>query len=106
MIRAAIRGAGYDNLKRALRERLPFRTSGSLSGETREVVGQYGFFEAGYLRGADLDRFEADRDRITYIVRSYLTPIAWVTEDGTVHNVAQKFSVTTSRHQSEVRAWL
>lgn len=105
MIRAAIRGAGYDNLKRALRERLPFRTSGSLSGDTREV-SQYGFFEAGYLRGADLDRFKADRDRIVYIVRSYWTPIAWVTEDGKVHNVAQKFSVTTGRHQSAVRAWL
>lgn len=98
MIRAAIRGAGYANLQHALANRLPFRTSGSLSGDTREV-GQYGFFESGYLRGADLDRFKADRDRITYIVRSYATPIAWVTADGDAYKVAQKFSVTTSRHQ-------
>lgn len=105
MIRAAIRGAGYENLRHALANRLPFRTSGALSGDTREV-GQYGFFESGYLRGADLDRFREDRDSIVYIVRSYATPIAWVTADGTVYKVAQKFSVTTGRHQSAVRAWL
>lgn len=35
-----------------------------------------------------------------YIVWSYDTPIGWVTPDGQGYVVPQKFSVTTSRHQS------
>ena len=77
-----------------------FRAS-ALSG-TLEVPG------AGRLAGADRERFDADRDAIAYAVMSYGTPIAWLTPRGW-HVVAQRFSVTTSRHQSVtlrgVREW-
>lgn len=101
IIRAGIRGDGYARLRHALTNHLPFTTSGSLTGSTRDTQRHTpcGFGERGYLRGADLDAFNRDYDRIAYIVRSYLTPIAWVLEDGTVYRVSQKFSVTTSKHQ-------
>jgi len=77
-----------------------FRAS-ALSGVTT-VPG------AGRLDGADRDRFYADRDAIAYAVMSYGTPIAWLTPRGW-HVVGQRFSVTTSRHQSVtlrgVREW-
>lgn len=102
IIRAAIRGDGYARLQYALSNRLPFTTSGSLTGSTRDARRHVpcGFGERGYLSGADLDAFNRDIDRIAYIVRSYDTPIAWVLDDGTVYRVSQRFSVTTSRHQS------
>lgn len=37
-----------------------------------------------------------------YIVYSYSTPIAWWTEAHGWHVVKQKFSVTTSKHQSRL----
>lgn len=42
----------------------------------------------------------------TYVVYSYLTPIAWVTEDEDPLYVPDvRYSVTTSRHQGKCRAW-
>lgn len=61
----------------------------------------------GRLDAEESARFQADRERgLRYIVISYSTPIAWVCNDGTVYNVAQRFSVTTSKGQGYVRAWL
>lgn len=102
IIRAGIRGDGYARLQYALSNRLPFTTSGAFTGATRDVRRHVlcGFFEPGYLADEDLARFRADKDRIVYVVRSYDTPIAWVLDDGTVYRVGQRFSVTTSRHQS------
>ena len=41
-----------------------------------------------------------------YVVWSYRTPIAWVDADGTVTIPPLRYSVTTSQHQSQCRAWL
>lgn len=57
---------------------------------------------AGRLQGADLEAFNRDNGSITYVVWSYATPIAWVTDDSRVHKVAQRFSVTTSKHQGKL----
>ena len=73
----------------------PFTTHGAL----RAQAGSVGPWDAGRLSGADLDRYRADMSRIVYTVFSYATPIAWVTSDGKAYRVAQRFSVTTSKHQ-------
>jgi hypothetical protein len=57
---------------------------------------------AGRLSGADLERFYQDVKGLTYAVYSYGTPIYWVS-NGEPYQVEQKFSVTTSKHQSLVR---
>ena len=55
---------------------------------------------SGRLNRAEAEAYwQARAEGIAYIVVSYTTPIAWVTASGRVHIVAQKFSVTTSRHQ-------
>lgn len=76
-----------------------FTTHGSLSGETIENRWQV---SPGRLSGDDREQFHADRDSIVYVVWSYATPIAWKRSDGTWHKVAQKFSVTTSKHQGNL----
>ncbi|WP_189062236.1 hypothetical protein [Longimycelium tulufanense] len=48
------------------------------------------------------ERWRRDFPRIAYVVYSYQTPIGWVLHDGSVLLVDQKFSVTTSRHQTLV----
>jgi hypothetical protein len=80
----------------AIAYREPFQAS-ALSGENGPT------YHAGRLYGEDLEQFRADRDSIVYTVMSYATPIAWVRQDGSAHIVAQRFSVTTSKHQSIVR---
>lgn len=87
----------------AIAAREDFRTSGSLMGENCSI----GFYDRGRLTGADLDRFAADCKEITYVVKSYATPIAWyvaptATVTGGWHIVAQKFSVTTTKHQGNL----
>lgn len=92
-IKAGTYGAGRKHLNRALRNLIPFKTSGSLAGHAE-------WHDSGRLTGEDLERF--NRDCLTgfsYIVTSYFTPIAWVTNTGEVYRVCQKFSVTTSKHQ-------
>ena len=78
-----------------IRDRVPFRTHGSLSADTRT-------YSTGYLRGDDLDRYYADLPTIDYVVVSYSTPIAWHTSDGRWYKVKQRFSTTTSRHQGRL----
>lgn len=88
----------------AIRDREDFRTSGSLYGESTSL----GRYDSGRLSGADLDQFYADCRDIDYVVVSYATPIAWhVTpangdESPRWHVVSQKFSSTTSKHQSNL----
>jgi hypothetical protein len=57
----------------------------------------------GVAYGEALRRFKEDEARIRYVVKSYATPIAWKLDDGTWEVPAEKYSVTTSRHQSVVR---
>ena len=77
----------------AIANREDFRTSGALMGESCSL----GSFDRGRLTGADLDRFNADCKNITYVVKSYATPIAWYvtptdTDKGGWYKVKAKFS--------------
>lgn len=78
-------------------ERTTFSTHGALRATTDPTWG------GGSLRGADEDRWvETGGYRAEYVVLSYDTPIAWWSEMYGWHVVSQKFSVTTSRHQSRL----
>ena len=94
MIRAGMYGAARNRLIYALENEQEFKTSGSLKGvKSIDTFGQLNKVETAQL--------EADRESfgVRYYVVSYETPIAWVRNDGKIHLVDQKFSVTTSKHQ-------
>lgn len=80
----------------AFQQREDVKTHGALSAER---VTSLTSWDAGRLEGYELELFRAQCQRIRYVIRSYATPIAWETEDGAVHIVKQRFSVTTSKHQ-------
>lgn len=88
------------NTRDAIRSREDFATSGALYGRQRLDTGW------GHLRGAAQDRFIADRASIDYVVVSYRTPIAWHLTDGAWVVVTDKFSPTTTSHQSAVSSAL
>lgn len=75
--------------------RLDFRASAleGLDGRTNTY---------GRLDNEEVARYESVKDSIDYVVMSYRTPIAWHSAEGW-YVVAQKFSVTTSKHQNLVR---
>lgn len=56
---------------------------------------------AGWLSGDERRLFIEQVADMDYVVYSYGTPIAWHTPTGW-YKVAQKFSVTTSRHQGRL----
>lgn len=69
------------------------------------IIGSHGLdarYDRGLLSGSDLAAFEVDATAIRYVVRSYDTPIAWKTLSGRWHIVREKFSPTTSKHQSRL----
>ena len=57
-----------------------------------------------YGRAAELWRADITAGEVSYVVYSYSTPIAWYTSRGEWVVPAEKYSHTTSRHQSVVRA--
>lgn len=59
-----------------------------------------------YPETRDLFREHRDTVGLQYVVWSYGTVIAWVTADGRVVIPDDKHSVTTSRQQGLVRAWM
>lgn len=80
----------------------PFKTN-SLEGR----VGTVSTF--GRAPRHDVIQYEDDiamRGGIIYTVISYATPIAWVCGNGTVRVPDTKYSVTTSKQQGYVCAWL
>lgn len=83
----------------AIRDCETFQTYGALHGE---VVTSLGSWDSGRLSGVDLDLFREDMEQIRYVVWSYVTPIAWWCEDKGWTRVAQRFSVTTSKHQGRL----
>ena len=90
----------------AIANRETFTTSGSFSARVLPDGG-LGAWDSGRLSGADLDKFRKDCNNIEYVVWSYATPIAWyvapsATIKGGWYKVAQKFSVTTSKHQGNL----
>lgn len=96
----ALRTTRRTNLGAPLSLLHPFTNStGSLFGRNADDV--YGM--PGWLSGEERSRWHRERGDMDYIVVSYGTPIAWHTPDGW-YIVQQRFSVTTSRHQSQVRA--
>lgn len=82
----------------AIRDRVTFDTYGSLHAENVNGLGPW---DSGRLEGPDHEKFREDMGKIDYVVYSYNTPIAWHA-DGHWHKVAQKFSVTTSKHQGKL----
>lgn len=86
----------------AIRDRLPFTTSGNFHGEAHPNGVSYLY--SGYLRGLDAEALRRDlaARTIDYVVWSYSTPIAWHRTDGGWHIVSQSFSVTTYKHQSNL----
>lgn len=93
-----------ENTRYAIREHEPFKTSGALTGD------RYGAYQ-GRLSGPARERFFNDANNIDYFVYSYGTPIAWHLKTPTESGVQwvlvlDKFSQTTSKHQSAVRSAL
>lgn len=56
----------------------------------------------GRLNPEETEKYNQDLNSVIYWVYSYSTPIAWYTPSGW-YMVQQKFSPTTSRHQTTVR---
>jgi hypothetical protein len=75
-------------------------TASALSGVNVNEKGLSGAW--GRLDSQEFAQLKADETRIDYAVYSYGTPIAWHTSDGW-YTVEQKFSVTTSKHQTFTR---
>ena len=86
---------------RAIADRMTFN-AGALNA-SRIYLGLQG--GEGIMSGEAYEQWRADclADRIAYVVRSYATPIAWFTVDRGWIVPADKYSVTTSRHQGIVR---
>lgn len=91
-IRTTTRNAS--TIARAIQQGEDFTTSGALSGEAYPLI----------VGGGRLSYDWASRiDRPVYVVRSYATAIAWQNYDGTWVVPDDKYSVTTSKHQSTIR---
>ena len=63
----------------------------------------YPAITSGRLAGEDLAAWREHGVNSTYTILSYATPIAWHSPERGWYLVQQKFSVTTSKHQSYVR---
>jgi hypothetical protein len=86
----------------AIRDRESFTTYGALSGRTVPDGGLGpGIAYNSWLNGDEKQQWYTDCYSIDYVVFSYATPIAWHTPNGW-HVVAQKFSPTTGKHQSNL----
>jgi hypothetical protein len=89
-----------------IRDRVEFKTYGAMRAEV--VSGMTPYAYVGYLNADERKIFEREAPRIAYVVYSYGTPIAWFTttrrggKAGRWHRVAQKFSITTSKHQGKL----
>lgn len=83
----------------AIRDAIPFTTSGALYAEVNTSTYIY----SGHLNGVEAEILRTDGlDGINYVVWSYSTPIAWRRTDGRWRVVAQRFSITTSKHQGNL----
>lgn len=67
---------------------------------------------AGRLYGSQHDKLHnawkwaVDTGRRMYVVYSYNTPIAWAIDGEYAYCTPQRFSVTTSKGQGYIRAWI
>lgn len=103
----AIKTTRRTNLSPLLANRQPFaNTTGSLRGGTLDAFERDCFGRtSGWLGGDDLNAWRDQIGSVDYVVTSYATPIAWHTPNGW-HIVEQRFSVTTSNHQGQIRRGL
>lgn len=85
----------------ALRECRDFRTGGALRGEETRHVASSGQLSPELQTSI---RVLAAEGKLRYIVYSYATPIAWRDTEGVWYTPAEKYSVTTSKHQSKIFA--
>jgi hypothetical protein len=92
-------------LRDALKNRQPVRTSGAMRAESNHWCNMP---NTGRLNSEEVEnlRHDVTTTGVTYVVYSYETPIAWVRSTGGVHLVAQRFSHTTSKHQSVAACYL
>lgn len=84
------------NTRDAIAERRTFKTGGALRGSAIVQLSH-----TGQLSGDALDSYWQSVNSIDYVVYSYATPIAWHDDKGW-KVVQDKFSVTTTLHQSAV----
>lgn len=90
----------FHDFSAALNMRKAFKTSGSLKGGPVTDAATYTGWDMGSL---DFEHYDSVR-RADYIVWSYRTPIAWAdAETGEWTVPDDRYSVTTSRHQSKIR---
>ena len=95
---ARIPRANHASSPQYIYERKPFDCN-SMSGRWQVSLE----VSTGELNDAEVNLLrEHIRGAQAYIVYSYSTPIAWWTETYGWHAVNQKFSPTTSKHQSRL----
>jgi hypothetical protein len=93
-----------------LANRKPFQGN-SMSAHTMQHDG-YLPYSTGRLWHEEAEKFWETRERARavrlplYVVYSYVTPIAWAVEYEPAYCTPQSFSVTTSKGQNYVRAWI
>lgn len=95
-VRAVMYGRSAPRVTELWQARTPFKSGGSIRGEYVAAMPHTGQLNAHYrdILSNDLARF-----RRLFVVYSYATPIAWQDDAGTYSfHVAQRFSVTSSRH--------
>lgn len=106
---ASKRTANYNSWQ-FVDKRQPF-TGSSLYGETYErgSAPRNGVVGGSWLNAYEREQYERNRERITYIVWSFYTPIAYYVEHtdspsgtgpGTWYKVGQTFSSCTSKHRN------
>lgn len=87
----------------ALQARKPFARSGFAMKGIEGASGSLGQLPKEYV---DQYNALAKANALAYTVKSYNTPIAWVTTEGTVIIPEVKYSVTTTHHQGLCRVYL
>jgi hypothetical protein len=88
--------ANYRAIPALVRDRKPFE------GNTMSGTDQSSRYQSGRLNETERDRLIHDMPFIRYMVFSYSTPIAWWSTKTGWYKVGQRFSVTTSKHQSKL----
>ena len=78
-----------------------FKTNGALKG-----VAKPEWIDFGKMRVWDNALLYSDQNSygVDYVIYSYSTPIAWLRGDGEWAMPQAKYSVTTTRHQTTIRA--
>jgi hypothetical protein len=84
----------------AIADRIPFRTYGSLSGRFVSNQWDYGILPREFV---DTFREDVSNHGPVFVVYSYATPIAWITDDGRTECPDTRYSVTTSKSQGTAR---